>query len=127
METVSIFINILSAIALFFVIFAMGAIILLARRVAILTDDFRSLLDTIKEKISITTDKITETAEEARQILSDVKKVSGLLGNLQTFVFSSRKFAYYMGIFLAGLKTGLKLFMKAKQKRKKEADKNGGK
>lgn len=120
-------ISILSAIALFFIIFAMGAIILLARRMAILTDDLRSLVDILKSKVPPVVDKVTETTEEARAILSNIKKLSDVTQNIQTLLLSSRKFAYYAGVFLAGLRTGLKLFLKLRKKMEKEADESGRK
>lgn len=123
--TASLIMQILSAIALFFIIFAMGAIILLARRIALLTDDFRSFVDILKGKIPQTADKVSETAEEARSLLANIRRISDLAQHLQTLLLSSKKFAYFAGAFLAGLRTGLKLFFQTKKKSKKEADKCG--
>jgi len=121
----SVVIYVLSAIALLFFVFAMGAIILLARRMALLTDDIRSLVDILKGKIPPAADKVTEAADEARLLLGNARKMSDFAQNLQTLLLSNRKLAYYAGVFLAGLRTGFKIFMKVKQKRKKEADECG--
>lgn len=118
-------ISILSAIALFFIIFAMGAIILLARRLALLTDDFRSLVDILKGKIPQTADKVSEAAEEARSLLGNLRKMSEFTQHIQSLLLSSRRFAYLAGAFLAGLRAGLKLFFQTRKKSKKEADTNG--
>jgi len=123
--TAGLIIQILSAIALLFIIFAMGAIILLARRVALLTDDLRSFVDILKGKIPQTAEKVTEAAEEARSLLANIRRLSDLTQNLQTLLLSSKKFAYFAGAFLAGLRTGLKMFFQSKKKSKKEADKCG--
>ncbi|MBC7330302.1 hypothetical protein H5T88_08095 [bacterium] len=123
--TTGLIIEILSAIALFFIIFAMGAIILLARRIALLTDELRSFVDTLKGKIPQTADKVTEAAEEARSLLANISKISDLTQLLQAILLSSKKFAYLAGAFLAGLRTSLRLFLKTKKKSKKEVDKCG--
>ena len=123
--TAGLIIQILSTIALFFIIFAMGAIILLARRVALLTDDLRSFVDILKGKIPQTADKVAETAEEARSLLANIRRISDLTQHLQTLLLSSRNLAFLAGAFLAGLKRGLKLFFQTKKKSKKEADKCG--
>lgn len=121
----SVVIYVLSTIALLFFVFAMGAIILLARRMALLTDDIRSLVDILKGKIPPAADKVTEAADEARLLLGNARKMSDFAQNLQNLLLSSKKLAYYAGVFLAGLRTGFKIFMKVKQKRKKEADECG--
>ncbi len=121
-----ILIHILSTIALLFIIFAMGAIVLLARRMALLMDDLRSLVNMLKEKIPPTTEKITEVAEESRTILGNLRAMLNLTQNLPTLLLSGKKLAYYAGVFLAGLRIGLKLFLKARKKSKKEVDECGG-
>ncbi|MBC7328059.1 hypothetical protein H5T87_08090 [bacterium] len=122
---VTVILYILTAIAILFFIFAMAAIILLARRIAILTDDLRSLIGSLKGKIPNTADKITETAEEARLFLNNLRKASDLVHLIQTLITSSKKFSYVAGAFLAGLRMGLKAFLKSKKKQRKEADECG--
>jgi len=125
--TASLLISILSTIALFFIIFAMAAIILLARRMALLSDDLRSLVEVLKNKIPSAADKVTETAEEAHSLLSNVRKMSDLTQNLQALLSSNKKLVYYVGVFLAFLKTALNVIPKTKNKTKKEVDKCVGK
>ncbi len=126
MDSVNVLVQVLSVIALLFIIFAMAGIILLARRLMFLSDNLNSLVNTLKEKIPPTMGNIASTAEEGKMFLSDLRKVSGVVRELLLLFARSGKVLKYASALLLGLKIAAQAIFSSKSKKQEEVDKNAG-
>lgn len=126
MDSVNVLVEVLSVIALLFIIFAMAGIILLARRLILLSDNLNSLVNTLKEKIPTAMGNIASTAEEGKMFLSDLRKVSGAVRELLLLFARSGKVLKYASALLLGLKMAGQAIFSSKSKKQEEVDKNAG-